>query len=78
MPSARDNKAPYFSGQVGDPLDEFLREYEELATTCTLNNHVMYASKFLLIYLRLLHSRSCDRPRSIFASISFSLRRLVF
>ena len=38
MPSARDNKAPYFSGQVGDPLDEFLREYEELATTCTLNN----------------------------------------
>ena len=36
MPSAHDNKAPYFSGEVGDPLDDFLREYEEHATTCNL------------------------------------------
>ena len=39
---------------------------------------VTYASKFLFVYRYLLHSRSCDRPRSIFTSISFSLRRLIF
>ena len=31
---------------------------------------------FFLVYRCLLHSQSCDRPRSIFTSISFSLRRL--
>ncbi|KAH9159204.1 hypothetical protein EDB89DRAFT_2237255 [Lactarius sanguifluus] len=36
MPSARERKAPFFSGRVGDPLDEFLQEYEELATTFAL------------------------------------------
>ncbi|KAI9429881.1 hypothetical protein H4582DRAFT_2088124 [Lactarius indigo] len=36
MPSARERRAPFFSGRVGDPLDEFLREYEELATTYAL------------------------------------------
>ncbi|KAH8977017.1 hypothetical protein EDB92DRAFT_1822827 [Lactarius akahatsu] len=36
MPSAHERKAPFFSGRVGDPLDEFLREYEELATTYAL------------------------------------------
>jgi hypothetical protein len=36
MPYAKDNKAPYFSGRPEDTLDDFLREYEELATTCTL------------------------------------------
>ena len=36
---------------------------------------VTYASKFLFVYQCLLHSRSCDQPRSIFTSISFSLRR---
>ena len=39
---------------------------------------VTYASKFLLVYRYLLHSRSCNRPRSIFTSISFSLRWLTF
>ncbi|KAI9429320.1 hypothetical protein BJY52DRAFT_1200592 [Lactarius psammicola] len=38
MPSARSHRAPYFSGRVGDPLDEFLLEYEELATNCALND----------------------------------------
>ena len=33
-----------------------------------------YASKFLFVYRCLLHSQSCDQPRSIFTSISFSLR----
>ncbi|KAI9446706.1 hypothetical protein H4582DRAFT_2069989 [Lactarius indigo] len=33
MPSARDHRAPFFSGHVGDPFDKFLREFEELATT---------------------------------------------
>ena len=38
MPYIKDNKAPHFSGEVGEQLDDFLQEYEELATTCTLNN----------------------------------------
>ena len=38
MPYAKDNKAPYFSARPGDILDDFLREYEELATTCTLTD----------------------------------------
>ena len=38
MPYAKDNKAPYFSACLGDILDDFLREYEELATTCTLTD----------------------------------------
>ncbi len=36
MPPARSHRAPFFSGRVGDPLDEFLREYDELATSCNL------------------------------------------
>ncbi|KAH8987703.1 hypothetical protein EDB86DRAFT_3082037 [Lactarius hatsudake] len=36
MPSTCECKAPFFSGRVGDPLDEFLWEYEELATTFAL------------------------------------------
>ncbi|KAH9065026.1 hypothetical protein EDB87DRAFT_1756383 [Lactarius vividus] len=36
MPSTHERKAPFFSGCVGDPLDEFLQEYEELATTFVL------------------------------------------
>jgi hypothetical protein len=31
MPSARSKLAPYFSGEVHDPIEEFLQEYEELA-----------------------------------------------
>ena len=38
MPYVRDNKAPHFSGEVGEQLDDFLREYEELATTCVLTD----------------------------------------
>jgi hypothetical protein len=38
MPSARDTKAPKFSGEVDESLDEFLREYEDLATGCTLTD----------------------------------------
>ncbi len=36
MPPARSHRAPFFSGHVGDPLDEFLREYDKLATSCNL------------------------------------------
>ena len=38
MPYAKDNKAPHFSARPGDSLDDFIREYEELANTCTLND----------------------------------------
>jgi hypothetical protein len=31
MPPSRSNRAPYFSGQVGDPIEDFLSENEELA-----------------------------------------------
>ena len=31
MPAARSHHAPYFSGEGGESLDDFLREYEELA-----------------------------------------------
>lgn len=36
MPYTKDNKAPYFSARPGDLLDDFLREYEDLATTHVL------------------------------------------
>jgi hypothetical protein len=38
MPYVKDNKAPHFAGEVGEQLEDFLREYEELATTCTLTD----------------------------------------
>ncbi len=38
MPPARSHRAPFFSGHVGDPLDDFLREFEELATSCALTD----------------------------------------
>ena len=38
MPYVKDNKAPHFSAHPGDSLDDFIREYEELANTCTLND----------------------------------------
>jgi hypothetical protein len=31
MPAPRSNRAPFFSGNMSDPLDDFLREFEELA-----------------------------------------------
>ena len=36
MPPPRSNRAPYFSGQVGDPIEDFLDEYSELADSCGL------------------------------------------
>ncbi|KAH8996030.1 hypothetical protein EDB92DRAFT_1814483 [Lactarius akahatsu] len=36
MPAACSHNAPYFSGHIGDPLDDFLWEYEELATSRNL------------------------------------------
>jgi hypothetical protein len=38
MPYVKDNKAPHFAGEVGEQLEDFLREYEELATTCALTD----------------------------------------
>ena len=37
MPTARSHRAPYFSGRVGDSIEEFLDEYEELASSCGLS-----------------------------------------
>ena len=34
----RSQRAPYFTGRVDDPLEDFLRDYEELATTHQLND----------------------------------------
>ena len=38
MPTFRSNRAPYFSGRVGDPIEDFLSEYEELANSCGLTD----------------------------------------
>ncbi|KAN0118727.1 hypothetical protein V8E52_004838 [Russula decolorans] len=38
MPPPRTNHAPHFSGQVGDPIEDFLREYEEFADSCSLTD----------------------------------------
>ena len=42
----------------------------------TLNRMSHTLLNFFFVYQCLLHSWSCDQPRSIFTSISFSLRRL--
>src|SRR5713226_8389581 len=36
MPPPHSYNAPYYSGQVGDPIEDFLREYEELTNGCNL------------------------------------------
>jgi hypothetical protein len=36
MPTCHSDHAPYFSGQVDDPIEDFLYEYEELANSCGL------------------------------------------
>ena len=36
MPPPRSYDAPYFSGRVSDPIEDFLDEYEELANSCGL------------------------------------------
>ncbi len=38
MPPAHSHCAPFFSGHVGDPLDDFLHEFEELAISCALTD----------------------------------------
>ena len=38
MPPPRSHRAPYFSGNVDDPIEDFLREYEELADDCALTS----------------------------------------
>ena len=38
MPPPRSHRAPYFSGRVGDPIEDFLTEYEELANSCSLSD----------------------------------------
>ena len=37
MPSPRDKTAPYFSGEVDIKIEDFLKEYEELADGCGLS-----------------------------------------
>ncbi len=36
MPPPHSYEAPYYSGQVGNPIEDFLREYEELTDGCNL------------------------------------------
>ena len=38
MPSARSQLAPFFSGDIEDPIEEFLQEYDELADSHELNS----------------------------------------
>jgi len=37
MPSPCDKTAPYFSGKVDIKIEDFLKEYEELADRCRLS-----------------------------------------
>src|SRR6266850_2016685 len=38
MPSARSKTAPFFSGNIDNPIEDFLQEYEELADSYRLNS----------------------------------------
>ena len=38
MPSVQSRLAPHFSGEVEYPVEDFLREYEELADECGLTD----------------------------------------
>jgi hypothetical protein len=38
MPSRRSPQAPHFSGKFGDPIEDFLVRYEELANCCGLTD----------------------------------------
>jgi hypothetical protein len=38
MPSRHSHHAPYFSGQVSESIEDFLREYEEFADSCGLTD----------------------------------------
>ncbi|KAF8262850.1 hypothetical protein EI94DRAFT_1808196 [Lactarius quietus] len=55
MPYLKDHKAPHFSGEVGDRLDDFLQEYEELA-----NLHALTAQQKLETVLRYVPTKLQD------------------
>jgi len=38
MPSACSQHAPSFTGDISEPIQDFLQEYEELANSCGLND----------------------------------------
>jgi len=38
MPSARSKTTPFFSGNIDNPIEDFLQEYEELANSYRLNS----------------------------------------
>jgi len=38
MPSARSKHAPSFTGDINEPIEDFLQEYEELADSCGLTD----------------------------------------
>ncbi|KAI0273202.1 hypothetical protein BGY98DRAFT_1188997 [Russula aff. rugulosa BPL654] len=53
MPPPRLSWAPYFSGQVGDPFEDFLTEYEELADSCGLTGQQKVET--IVHYIQLAH-----------------------
>ncbi len=55
MPTPRSNKAPYFTDQSGDPVEVFLREYENLAIT-----HGLTSSQKVEQVLRYVSLELCD------------------
>ena len=50
----RSQRAPYFTGHVDDPLEDFLRDYKELATTHQLNDRekVQTVLRYIPVSLR--------------------------
>src|SRR5260370_12202935 len=74
MPPPHSYDAPYYSGQVGDPIEDFLREYEELADGCNLTQQqkVEKITRYICPELRYLwQSRPAYRARS---AANFSLQ----
>jgi hypothetical protein len=53
MPPSHSQTAPYFSGCVDNSLDDFLKEYEELAKDCRLMEQ--QKCKMVLHYIALTH-----------------------
>jgi hypothetical protein len=53
MPSRRFHYAPYFSGRVSDPIEDFLDEYEELANSCGLTDRQKVETIIRYIHLTL-------------------------
>jgi hypothetical protein len=54
MPPRRSHHAPYFSGRVHDPIEDFLSEYEELAHSCDLTDRqkVETIIRYIPLHLR--------------------------